>query len=141
MLAGSLVVGEQIRTESGQNATVQSFTLDATPSTMWDLTVDVAHSFFVGPSAVLVHNCPSAMQDNPKVTVQRANPPGVGTPELVNSAESKFTVPVAKEVERVYNIGNISNGYGNIKPIPAGGGGAVGLISQLSRLFFNFFNR
>jgi Pretoxin HINT domain len=58
VLAGDLLVGEQIRTESGQDATVVSFTLDATPASMWDLTVDGAHSFFVGSGAVLVHNCP-----------------------------------------------------------------------------------
>jgi RHS repeat-associated protein len=58
--AGQLVVGEQIRTESGHTTAVTGFTLDATPTTMWDLTVDGAHSFFVGSGAVLVHNaCPS----------------------------------------------------------------------------------
>jgi hypothetical protein len=57
VVAGSLTIGEQIRTESGRNATVVAFTLDSTPSTMWDLTVDGAHTFFVGPAAVLVHNC------------------------------------------------------------------------------------
>jgi hypothetical protein len=58
VVAGSLTIGEQIRTESGRNATVVAFTLDSTPSTMWDLTVDGAHTFFVGPGAALVHNCP-----------------------------------------------------------------------------------
>ena len=54
--AGSLAIGEQVRTESRKPATVVSFTVSATPSTMWDLTVDGAHSFFVGSGAVLVHN-------------------------------------------------------------------------------------
>jgi hypothetical protein len=54
--AGSLKIGDKVRTESGGSATVTGFTLDATPSTMWDITVDGAHTFFVGPSAVLVHN-------------------------------------------------------------------------------------
>jgi hypothetical protein len=50
--AGSLAIGEQVRTESRKPATVVSFTVSATPSTMWDLTVDGAHSFFVGSGAV-----------------------------------------------------------------------------------------
>ena len=56
--AGDLAIGEQIRTESGGGATVTGFTLEALPSTMWDITVDCAHSFFVGSgTGVLVHNC------------------------------------------------------------------------------------
>jgi hypothetical protein len=55
--AGSLKIGEKVRTESGGSATVTGFTVEATPTTMWDLTVDGAHSFFVGAGAVLVHNC------------------------------------------------------------------------------------
>jgi hypothetical protein len=58
VLAGSLKVGEQVRTESGVPATVLGFTVSATPTTMWDLTVEGAHTFFVGSGAVLVHNCP-----------------------------------------------------------------------------------
>jgi len=59
--AGQLLVGEQIRTESDHTTAVTGFTLDATPTTMWDLTVDGAHSFFVGSGGVLVHNaCPGA---------------------------------------------------------------------------------
>jgi hypothetical protein len=54
--AGSLKVGEKVRTESGGSATVVSFTVDQHPASMWDLTVDTAHSFFVGSGAVLVHN-------------------------------------------------------------------------------------
>ena len=57
--AGELAIGEQIRTESGAPATVLSFTIDEHPASMWDLTVDGAHSFFAGSGAVLVHNfCP-----------------------------------------------------------------------------------
>jgi len=56
ILAGSLVIGEQVRTDSGHTATVTSFTLEATSSRMWDITVADAHSFFVGSGAVLVHN-------------------------------------------------------------------------------------
>jgi hypothetical protein len=54
--AGSLRVGEKVRTESGGSATVVGFSVDDHPSSMWDLTVDTAHSFFVGSGQVLVHN-------------------------------------------------------------------------------------
>ena len=55
--AGNLLPGEHLRTDSGTDAVVVSFTTEATPEAMWDLTVDTAHSFFVGSGAVLVHNC------------------------------------------------------------------------------------
>ena len=56
--AGSLKIGEKVRTASSGTATITGFTLQAEPSTMWDITVDGAHSFFVGAGAgVLVHNC------------------------------------------------------------------------------------
>jgi hypothetical protein len=40
-----------------EHLVTDSGAIDATPTTMWDLTVDGAHSFFVGQGAVLVHNC------------------------------------------------------------------------------------
>jgi Pretoxin HINT domain len=55
--AGALKPGERIRTATGTDATVVSFTLDPHPASMWDITVAGAHSFFVGSGAVLVHNC------------------------------------------------------------------------------------
>ena len=60
VLAGSLVVGEQVRTDSGHATTVSGFTIESTPTRMWDLTVAGAHSFFVGAGGVLVHNCGGA---------------------------------------------------------------------------------
>jgi hypothetical protein len=57
--AGQLRAGEHVRTATGSAATVLSFTVDAHPATMWDITVAGAHSFFVGSGEVLVHNaCP-----------------------------------------------------------------------------------
>jgi tetrahydromethanopterin S-methyltransferase subunit B len=54
--AGSLESGEHLRTDSGTDAVVLGFSTSASPSTMWDITVDGAHSFFVGTGGVLVHN-------------------------------------------------------------------------------------
>jgi hypothetical protein len=58
--AGSLRAGERIRTANGTDALVIGFTLEATPSDMYDLTVESAHSFFVGSGGLLVHNCGGA---------------------------------------------------------------------------------
>ena len=57
VVAGSLTTGEHIRTATGAYAVVLGFTVETTPSTMWDLTVSGAHTFFVSSGAVLVHNC------------------------------------------------------------------------------------
>jgi RHS repeat-associated protein len=54
--AGKLLVGEQIKTESGAPAAVVGFTVDNHSADMWDLTVDGAHTFFVSSARVLVHN-------------------------------------------------------------------------------------
>ena len=57
IVAGALQIGERIRTATGTDATVVSFTIEQHPASMWDITVAGAHSFFVGSGAVLVHNC------------------------------------------------------------------------------------
>jgi RHS repeat-associated protein len=65
VLAGDLKIGEKIRTADGTDATVVSFTIDDHPAAMWDITVQGAHSFFVGDGRVLVHNC------GPTITVDQ----------------------------------------------------------------------
>jgi len=54
--AGQLGAGAHVRTTSG-TAIVQSVHVEAYAGTLWDLTVDGAHTFFVGPGEWLVHNC------------------------------------------------------------------------------------
>jgi hypothetical protein len=54
--AGDLQIGEHIRTLDGTDAVVESFTVKIGPAMMWDITVNTAHSFFVGSGGVLVHN-------------------------------------------------------------------------------------
>jgi hypothetical protein len=91
--AGSLAIGELIRTDSGRFAAVLGFTVEATPSTMWDLTVDGAHSFFVGPGAVLVHNCGgAAMQGDARVAAEMAHPP-VGPGRVIPFVRPVFDAP------------------------------------------------
>jgi hypothetical protein len=62
IVAGALQTGERIRTATGIDAVVVSFTIEQHPASMWDITVAGAHSFFVGSGAVLVHNCPNPLR-------------------------------------------------------------------------------
>jgi hypothetical protein len=142
--AGSLRIGEKLRTDTGTDATVSGFTVSATPTTMWDITVDGAHSFFVGSgSGVLVHNasCTGGVpQGNPRAAREMANPP-VGpreVPQVINSARNPDSLQIAGIGQDTGDIGNIAKGMGSIKPLP-GGGGALGKLSQLGRIFVNFF--
>jgi hypothetical protein len=57
-----LRIGERIRTATGTDAVVASFTIDPHPANMWDITVAGAHSFFVGSGEVLVHNCANPLR-------------------------------------------------------------------------------
>jgi hypothetical protein len=70
--AGDLRPGERIRTANGTDALVIGFTLDATPSDMYDLTVESAHSFFVGSGGLLVHNKKSPCSGGPPISMDEA---------------------------------------------------------------------
>jgi len=54
--AGRLWLGAHVRTTSGTSV-VRSVALRPYAGLLWDLTVDGAHTFFVGEGAWLVHNC------------------------------------------------------------------------------------
>jgi hypothetical protein len=56
MPAGLLRPGDHIRRLDGTTGTVQSLIVVAHPQVMYNLTVAVAHTFFVGNSELLVHN-------------------------------------------------------------------------------------
>jgi len=87
--AGALRIGERIRTATGTDATVVSFTLDAHPASMWDITVAGAHSFFVGSGAALVHNCPRPLggkDTEPMWTRLAGLNPGFGENAAVSDA-------------------------------------------------------
>jgi hypothetical protein len=71
--AGSLTIGEHLRTATGIDAVVVSFTVDDHPAAMWDITVDGAHTFFVGTGQVLVHNCsPFSLDQDALVQLAKA---------------------------------------------------------------------
>jgi filamentous hemagglutinin len=56
VLAGELRTGDQIHRESGATAIVRATTAERRARAMYNLTVDGAHTFFVGPEQLLVHN-------------------------------------------------------------------------------------
>lgn len=49
-------VGDEVRNADGENGEVQSITTEQTQQEMYNLTVDEAHTFFVGDGQWLVHN-------------------------------------------------------------------------------------
>jgi len=54
--AGELVAGDRVETASGTSGTVGAATWDGGRATMWNLTVAVDHTFFVGQGRWWVHN-------------------------------------------------------------------------------------
>jgi hypothetical protein len=61
--AGELVIGEEI-TQAGRGyGVVQSVWTVGRTQAMWDLTVNEAHTFFVGEQNWLVHNCEYDLDD------------------------------------------------------------------------------
>jgi len=57
--AGDLAIGDNIWRADGSTGDVESVEIVALQQRMYNLTVDVAHTFFVGDGQWLVHNCNS----------------------------------------------------------------------------------
>ncbi len=55
--AGQLWIGAHVRNADGGSGVVTGIAIRYQPAPMWDLTVDTAHTFFVGDGRWLVHNC------------------------------------------------------------------------------------
>jgi intein/homing endonuclease len=56
--AEDLQPGDDIRQADGTTGEVEAIEIEQTSQAMYNLTVDEAHSFFVGDGQWLVHNCP-----------------------------------------------------------------------------------
>ena len=54
--AGELQPGDEIRTSTWETGMVESVTFVSAPQTMYNFTVDTAHTYFVGEGQWLVHN-------------------------------------------------------------------------------------
>jgi len=58
LAAGDLQVGDRLRTKDAKGTTVLRVRYHTGYAQVYTLTVAADHDFFVGPDAVLVHNCP-----------------------------------------------------------------------------------
>jgi RHS repeat-associated protein len=103
--AGQLRVGEQIRTDSATPATVSGFTTEATPSSMWDLTVADAHSFFVGAGAVLVHNCSPSQTLSKNISQATKLQPQAGEAAHHIVAYGSKKAQEARDILAKFNVG------------------------------------
>ena len=54
---GDLQVGDLIQKVDGTHGVVQFNKIEYRTQTMYNLTVDIAHTFYVGDGDWLVHNC------------------------------------------------------------------------------------
>ena len=59
--AQDLVPGDEVLRRDGGTGTIVALTWDRTPAVRHDLTVETAHTFFVGEGAWWVHNCDEAL--------------------------------------------------------------------------------
>lgn len=55
--AKDLQVGDKVRNAEGETGEVEEVTTEQTSQEMYNLTVDEAHTFYVGEGQWLVHNC------------------------------------------------------------------------------------
>jgi hypothetical protein len=74
--AGSLTIGDQILSLDGTFGDVESISISNDPQVMYNLTVDISHTFAVGEGQWVVHNCssPVARTSNYRVNVEEFMP-------------------------------------------------------------------
>jgi hypothetical protein len=98
--AGNLKVGEHIRRGDGTYGTVEKVAYEQRRQLMYNLTVDVAHTFFVGDRQWLVHNsCPPGFAEYYRIVDDNGNVRVMTYDELtaeINqlSADDLHNVPV-----------------------------------------------
>ncbi|MEM8532056.1 MAG: polymorphic toxin-type HINT domain-containing protein [Chloroflexota bacterium] len=100
--AGDLWVGAHIRKADGSYGMIQFLTVEREPQVMYNLTVDEAHTFFVGAQRWLVHNSGC---DIPELIGDR---PGKLLPQAVTHAKA-FTGMAAEKADFVEAL------YGQIR--------------------------
>jgi hypothetical protein len=94
--ADDLRAGDQVRKLDGSDGMVQGFVLAMQPQLMYNLTVDRAHTFFVGGGQWLVHNtgCPgSSRQFGKKYGDHMKDYPGMTHQEYRALADSMYDDP------------------------------------------------
>ncbi|MBX3060582.1 MAG: hypothetical protein KF770_29345, partial [Anaerolineae bacterium] len=89
--AGSLQIGDEIRSAAWGTGTVETITFTATPQTMYNFTVATAHTYFVGDGQWLVHNqCGGYFKGTEKPWTTGATP---------NSAYTQFNPKTGQPVQ------------------------------------------
>jgi hypothetical protein len=109
---------------------------------MWDLTVDAAHSFFVGSGGVLVHNfngpCGPGTGRSYPANHMRPDAPLPPKVESTLENETRQTVDqMSQDLEARTNPARQLEGHTD--PLP-GGGGVVGKLSQFGQIIYNFYS-
>ncbi|MFL5800699.1 MAG: polymorphic toxin-type HINT domain-containing protein [Roseiflexaceae bacterium] len=80
--AGKLWLGAHVRTADGGTGMVQGVVVAARPQGMYNLTVAVAHTFFVGEEGWLVHNTPCRFVNGVSIEDRAGNVVAEGTTDL-----------------------------------------------------------
>ncbi len=91
--AGALAVGEHVKSESSSYGLVSSVAFTTTREIMYNLTVDVDHTYFVGIGQWLVHNCGVGANRNLGLRGERAagvDGPKVGVPSALTSGLTRY---------------------------------------------------
>ena len=73
LAAGSLQVGDRLRTKDAKDTTVVRVRYHTGYAQVYTLTVATDHDFFVGPDAVLVHNCVGPLEGERNYVVRDPN--------------------------------------------------------------------
>jgi pretoxin HINT domain-containing protein len=125
--AGLLWPGAHVQSTSGSGI-VASVEVKATPTRMWDLTVDEAHSFYVSVGEWLVHN------DCYRQTFKAANP-GVDMSDIV--VHHAIEQQVIKRYPELFTKAEI-NAIDNLRGIPKAINNDVHL-SQIRKAWNEFY--
>jgi len=85
-MAGELQIGQHVLSASGTAGVVSAVETFPAPARLYDLTVEGAHTYFVGEGRWLVHNCAADVSYNLTRTVENhaATRPYIHSPLLVD---------------------------------------------------------
>jgi hypothetical protein len=94
--AGSLTIGDQILSLDGTYGDVESISISNDSQVMYNLTVDISHTFAVGEGQWVVHNCNTKPISDIRYTQSSISPGGntrTGTYTLTGNANLLRTNP------------------------------------------------
>ncbi|MEU1406282.1 RICIN domain-containing protein [Streptomyces sp. NPDC005728] len=96
VIVSELTRGDRLRTRDNRSKAVADLQRVAAPQTVWDLTVDDLHTFYVlaDTTPVLVHNCDGQLSN-----------------DLYEEIEARYGLDIAEGVE--YNAGRMHDGSAN----------------------------